>query len=145
MSYYLVYKDHNLKGLKSYSSEISDDMEALSLQEAELLQAILSKMGFEFNVVDKTPQQLSLKPNSSDTAISRFEQLTTREIEVCRLLCLGAHPKHIASKLDMMPKTVLVHRANIYRKLGVNAPISLLRAALAAGFIKTSELLAGGL
>lgn len=140
MKYYLVYKGHDLPLKNSGSLDLPSDIETLSIQEAELLKSVFQRMGFIFELVE-VDSNISVPIKQTDRKlVDDFGGLTNREIEVCRLICLGVHPKHIAGKLDMMPKTVLVHRSNIYRKIGVSSPIALLRQALKAGFIRTAEL-----
>ena len=60
---------------------------------------------------------------------SRVEQLTQREREIMDLLMLGKANKVIAYELDISPKTVDFHRANILSKVGVNSVVDLVRLA----------------
>ena len=62
-------------------------------------------------------------------------KLTSRELEVARLLCLGKSSKEIASSLVISVRTVETHRANSMRKLGVHSVTELLH------FILKNELL----
>lgn len=142
MKYYLVYKGHDLPMQNSSSLDLPSDIDALSIQEAEFLQSVFQRMGFIFELVESKSNLSTPLKLPDKKLVESFNALTNREVEVCRLICLGVHPKHIAGKLDMMPKTVLVHRSNIYSKIGVNSPIALLRQALKAGFVKAAELVA---
>jgi two-component system, NarL family, response regulator NreC len=56
--------------------------------------------------------------------------LTTRELEVLRLLALGHTSAEIAAKLQLSRRTVETHRARILRKLGVTTRAELVRYAL---------------
>jgi DNA-binding NarL/FixJ family response regulator len=47
------------------------------------------------------------------------EPLTSREIEVLKLLSGAASNREIAQTLDISPRTVETHLANVYGKLGV--------------------------
>lgn len=141
MKYYLVYKGHDLQWRETSSINASGDFESLNKQDAELLQSIFKRLGIFFEVEKYSSEQASQLKQTDPKLLAQFNTLTSREREVCYLICLGIHPKHIASKLDMMPKTVLVHRSNIYKKIGANSPIALLRQALKAGIIKARELI----
>lgn len=57
----------------------------------------------------------------------RLDQLTDREREVMDLMVTGKHTKEIALALNVSPKTVEFHRANLYSKLGVDSPVALIR------------------
>lgn len=57
----------------------------------------------------------------------RLDKLSSREQEVLRALLKGHTSKEIARILDISPKTVDVHRANVVRKMGVAGTAELLR------------------
>jgi DNA-binding NarL/FixJ family response regulator len=54
-----------------------------------------------------------------DAPAPAFPQLTPRELEVLALLAVGRGNQEIARRLDLSPKTVRNHVANILAKLGV--------------------------
>jgi DNA-binding NarL/FixJ family response regulator len=59
--------------------------------------------------------------------------LTSREIEIIRLIENGFTSKQIADKLFLSPKTVATHRYKIFRKLRVKNASSLIAAAKKLG------------
>jgi DNA-binding NarL/FixJ family response regulator len=61
--------------------------------------------------------------------------LTARQIEVLKLLALGRSTKEIAFELQLSPKTVETHRAQIMERLGVRDLASLVRYAIRNGLI----------
>jgi two-component system, LuxR family, response regulator FixJ len=63
----------------------------------------------------------------------RIAALTPREQEVLAGLANGLPNKSIAYDLDISPRTVEVHRANLMTKLGVGSLSDALRLAFAAG------------
>ncbi len=67
--------------------------------------------------------------------------LTDREKEIFLLLAKGFQPKQIAYHIDTAPKTVMVHRTNIYRKLEVTSQFGLLRIALETGYLDVSDVI----
>jgi two-component system, LuxR family, response regulator FixJ len=60
----------------------------------------------------------------------RLKQLTRRELEVMDLLVEGRSSKQIASELELSPKTVETHRANVMAKMRVNSLAELIRRKL---------------
>lgn len=51
--------------------------------------------------------------------LAQAQQLTTRELEITRLLAHGYTNREIAEQLFLSAKTVEAHRAKIYSKLGI--------------------------
>ena len=51
--------------------------------------------------------------------MANISDLTTRELEILRLVLAGKTNKAIASEMCISPKTVEFHLDNIYTKLGV--------------------------
>lgn len=65
---------------------------------------------------------------TADQALRRrLEQLSRREVDVLRGLLDGRTSKEIARELDISPKTVDVHRANVMRKMGAGTCTELVR------------------
>ena len=58
-----------------------------------------------------------------------FSVLTSREMGVCRSVIDGIKIKRIANQLDISPKTVYVHKANAYTKLGISSTQELFQLA----------------
>ena len=68
----------------------------------------------------------------NDTSKSRtqlFKRLSTREVEVLKLLSIGKKNKHIASELEINEKTVSTYKARLFKKLNVNNVIDLVHQA----------------
>lgn len=63
----------------------------------------------------------------------RLNALTPRELDVLQGLVRGHPNKTIAYDLDISPRTVEIHRANLMSKLGVASLSEALRIAFAAG------------
>lgn len=61
---------------------------------------------------------------------SPIEKLSDREFEVFRLLGSGKSTKEVAQTLNLSPKTVDVHRANIKAKLQIKDSVGLLHFAV---------------
>ena len=72
------------------------------------------------------------RARASEAAV-RLEALTPREKDVLQGLVRGHPNKTIAWDLDISPRTVEIHRANLMQKLGVASLSEALRIAFAAG------------
>ncbi len=64
------------------------------------------------------------------------DQLSSREVEVLRLIALGHTSVEIAGKLHISPRTVESHRARIHSKLGLTTRAELVRYALRRGLLR---------
>ncbi|NRD21662.1 response regulator transcription factor [Winogradskyella litoriviva] len=67
-----------------------------------------------------------------DTRKSRsrmFKKLSTREVEVLKLLSIGRKNKEIAEELDINEKTVSTYKARLYKKLNVTNIVDLIHQA----------------
>ena len=59
-------------------------------------------------------------------------RISGREREVLELVADGMSSKEIARVLDLSPRTIEVHRANLFNKLGVDSLADLVRFYLKA-------------
>ncbi|NNE30879.1 MAG: response regulator transcription factor [Winogradskyella sp.] len=67
-----------------------------------------------------------------DTRRSRsrmFKKLSTREVEVLKLLSIGRKNKEIAQELDINEKTVSTYKARLFKKLNVTNIVDLIHQA----------------
>jgi len=62
-------------------------------------------------------------------------ELTAREKEIIALCREGLQSKEIADRLIISTRTVDTHKNNIFRKLGINNTVELVRYAMKAGII----------
>ncbi len=69
-------------------------------------------------------------------------QLTSRELEVLRLIAEGNLNKQTASELCISIKTVEKHRGHLMSKLGVHGTAGLTHYAIAMGIIECNPQLA---
>jgi two-component system response regulator FixJ len=65
---------------------------------------------------------------------ARFASLSEREKEVLSRVVAGLANKTIAFELNISPRTVEVHRANVMAKMNAHSLPELVRMAMAAGF-----------
>jgi two-component system response regulator DctR len=68
-----------------------------------------------------------LSGQSSDLLQERLKRLTAREREVMRRILVGKLNKVIADELNIAMRTVEVHRAHIFEKMGVKSAVELAR------------------
>ena len=65
--------------------------------------------------------------------------LTSSEIAIVKLITQGLTTKEIAHQKNLSFHTIITHRKNIFRKLGIGNSSELLMYALRSGMIDTSE------
>jgi DNA-binding NarL/FixJ family response regulator len=65
----------------------------------------------------------------------RDTALTSREVEIVRMVCEGLRNRAIASRLSISEGTVKVHLHNIYEKLGVDGRMGLTLCARQKGLL----------
>lgn len=68
-------------------------------------------------------------------ARSRIERLTPREREVLRGVASGHPNRLIAEHLDISPRTVEIHRANMLNKIGASHTSEAIRIAIEASLV----------
>lgn len=68
------------------------------------------------------------------------ENLSPRELEVLRAAATGSTNKEIAKVLDISPRTVQVHLANIFSKLGVGSRTEAVLYGIKRGWIDPGSL-----
>jgi two-component system response regulator DctR len=82
-------------------------------------------------LVDRVEQALQrsadelLRRRSQRAQSRRMAELTERELEVMRLVIEGHPNKRIADELDISVRTVEVHRARVFEKMGVKSAVEL--------------------
>lgn len=59
--------------------------------------------------------------------LNRLSRITEREREVLNLVADGMSSKEIAKSMDLSPRTIEVHRSNLFGKLGVDSLADLVR------------------
>lgn len=74
-------------------------------------------------------------PESTAEQDSLIEPLSTRELEVLRLVDQGLSNQQIALKLSIAPSTVKTHINNIYGKLGVQTRVQAINRARELGLL----------
>jgi two-component system invasion response regulator UvrY len=94
-----------------------------------LVEAIHSVASGRKYLSPEIAQKLALR----DFGVEQPERLSTRELEVLRLLAQGHSVKEIAEALALNPKTVANHQSAIKQKLGADTAIQLLRKAVELG------------
>jgi DNA-binding NarL/FixJ family response regulator len=65
--------------------------------------------------------------------------LTETEKEIVRAIAQGKSTKEIAAERYSSVHTITTHRKNIFRKLGINTAHEVIKYALRAGLVDSSE------
>jgi two-component system, NarL family, response regulator NreC len=64
------------------------------------------------------------------------KDLSSREIEVLKLISFGYSNKEIATRLDLSVKTIEAHKANAMRKLGITGRIDIVKYAILQNWLQ---------
>lgn len=72
-------------------------------------------------------RDISLNKSASRDDPSIFSK---KELEIIQLSCEGYLSKEIANKLNISPRTVEGHKAKIFKKLGLNTTVEMVRYAI---------------
>lgn len=75
-------------------------------------------------VTNAMAQKLTFDKNKGETDL--YHKLSTREIEVLKLICNGKKNNQIAEELNINPKTVSTYKSRLMTKLNVTNLISLI-------------------
>ncbi len=78
-------------------------------------------------------------PSPAEFRMSGADTLTSREIEVLRLLARGYTNRQIAEQLGISPRTAEGHRANLSAKLGLHSRVELVEYAEKHGLLNSSQ------
>lgn len=65
--------------------------------------------------------------------------LTTREVDIIRLIVKGYSTSAIAGELNLSPHTISTHRKNIIRKLKIKSPVELVALAYDLGLVTRND------
>ena len=111
----IVYKDGTLK-------DVRDALEAVSRHTRHISQRAL-----EIIITHQQAEE------------DRPSILTETETEIVRAIAQGKSTKEIAAERFSSVHTITTHRKNIFRKLGVNTAHEVVKYALRAGLVDSSE------
>jgi DNA-binding NarL/FixJ family response regulator len=120
-------KELNNAGIRNIALKTDDRVELLHA----VTSAFKGKKAYSGSVLDILLKQ--------DGPVEDACLLTTSEIEIVRLISSGLSTKEIATKKHISFHTVMTHRKNIFRKLGVSSSPELMMFAIKAGLIDNIE------
>ena len=103
----------------------------------------ISEIREALNAVDRHTRYLSQR--ALETIITQQQEeettsvLTTTEMEIVKAIAQGKTTKEIAAERFSSIHTITTHRKNIFRKLGINTAHEVIKYALRAGLVDSSE------
>ena len=104
---------------------------------AELVRAIRAVASGERHLSPPLSEEMveAYAQRAVPTGLDLYRTLTQREREVLHLAAEGQTSAQIGARLNISPRTVEVHRANLMRKLGLRGQGDLVRYALGRGIL----------
>jgi DNA-binding NarL/FixJ family response regulator len=124
------FQEFNKAGIKNIITKTIDKKELFEALDA----ANRGKKYYSSDILDLLIELQEKKSQSHDLI-----QLTASEIEIVRQIAEGLTTKEIAERKNISFHTVMTHRKNIFRKLGINNAPELLMYAMKAGLIDNLE------
>ena len=95
--------------------------------------ALVNELGLATRGFERQPDG---GPTAESPPRGPLPRITTRELEVLRLLASGNRNKEIADQLSLSVRTIRFHIENLYRKLEVNCRTQATRVAFERGYLK---------
>jgi DNA-binding NarL/FixJ family response regulator len=112
---------------------------AKTCEKEELIEAVNATLNnrkyFSSDILNILLSQKTVSKNS----LQVNSQLTNTEKEIVKHIAQGLTTKEIASKRNLSFHTIITHRKNIFRKLGINNSSELVLYAMRNGIIDTME------
>ncbi len=105
----------------------------------EMIRAIKKVMAGQRYISSEVAQHLALRPFSQD-AITPFEVLTSREMQITLMVIMGHGAPDISKKLSLSSKTVNSYRYRIFEKLGIKNDVGLTKLAIKHGIINAEAV-----
>lgn len=122
--------EFNNMGIRNILHKNADGEEIISCIEA----ALKGKKSYSEIVLD-----MMFEMNGKKEIVRVNNRLTSSETEIVRLIAQGLTTKQIAGRKFLSYHTVMTHRKNILRKLGVSNASELIMFAVKKGIIDTIE------
>jgi len=138
----LVLMDEYLLGvwLHLFKIGVQGILEKSNLERSLPIATVVVQQGgiyIEPKRVEQFMEQCAAKVKQAEEKAG--DLLTDREFQVLRLLAEGYTVKKAAALLDLSPKTVDTHKANLMRKINVHHRTDLIKYALRKKFISLQE------
>ena len=137
----LTVDDINIGGhLHKQIEEDSLTISTINLVSEDHLQSDIKKLSVKIpaipvSLIIKQLKRLVAEEEFRKVYQDRFDQLTSREIEVLRLLSIGYNNREISEKLFISRRTVEQHHKNLNKKLSVKSYADLINYSLAFDLI----------
>jgi len=107
--------------------------------EAELLGAVRAVAAGESALHPSVARKVLERFSITSTSSAPLDTLSPRELEVLRIAATGRTNKEIARDLDISPRTVQVHLANIFSKLGVGSRTEAVLIGIKRGWVSLGD------
>jgi len=105
----------------------------------EIIHAIKEVMANRRYITPEIAQQLALAQSRPDSALSPFQDLSERELQVMMMVLEGRKTNEISDSLCLSPKTISTYRHRLFCKLGIQSDVELTRLAISQGLFSQSE------
>ena len=107
--------------------------------EAELLGAVRAVAAGESALHPSVARKVLERFSTTSTSSAPLDTISPRELEVLCIAATGRTNKEIARDLDISPRTVQVHLANIFSKLGVGSRTEAVLIGIKRGWVSLGD------
>lgn len=107
--------------------------------ESDLLGAVRAVAAGESALHPSVARKVLERFSTTSTVSAPLDTLSPRELEVLRIAATGRTNKEIARDLDISPRTVQVHLANIFSKLGVGSRTEAVLIGIKRGWVSLND------
>ncbi|PCJ67784.1 MAG: DNA-binding response regulator [Bacteroidetes bacterium] len=127
----IILSMHNEKAIIRHLIQLGADGYLLkSAGKEEILKAIKTvHLDVKYFPDDVLQSLVSAEESKVEPLNPNLERLTSREIEIIKLIASGLSSKEIGSKLFISPRTAETHRNNILKKLDIHGIAGIIRFA----------------
>ena len=117
-------------GITNYILKTCDEQELIEAFNATMN----SRKYFSSHVLDVLLEKKNIVRN-----VYAHGRLTSSEVEIVKLITQGLTTKEIATQRKLSYHTIITHRKNIFRKLGISNSSELIMYAMRTGIIDSTE------
>lgn len=113
-----------------------DRVESLLRRQEDPPAVLVAQLDGQSRMVGELLGCAAKRLESGNGAAPSVEDITPRQREILRMVARSHTSREIGEKLDISPRTVETHRANMMQRLGIHDVAGLVRFAISEGLVE---------